>query len=193
MNRIGTHLAIALFLVIIPLISNAQESNIRKWMRLSGPERRWVIWHPLVALDALSITMNTRKVTKEHHVFWMASLSAEIKWKKAWRLGNAHEKANKKDWRKGRYEDGSPPDKIAGEMDYWNNKIGLDIGKSNQNMSEEDLIQLVIRAITDGKCKIIRRNANGDFLDGEGNIIASSAWQGKWENFRCLIFSNKTR
>ena len=124
-----------------------------------------MIWHPLVALDALSITMNTRKVTKEHaknplldeyntggkldafrHVFWMASLSAEIKWKKAWRLGNAHEKANKKDWRKGRYEDGSPPDKIAGEMDYWNNKIGLDIGKSNQSMSEEDLIQLVIRA-----------------------------------------------
>ena len=181
-------------------------------MRLRGPERRWVIWHPLVALDALSITMNTRKVTKEHaknplldeyntggkldafrHVFWMASLSAEIKWKKAWRLGNAHEKANKKDWRKGRYEDGSPPDKIAGEMDYWNNKIGLDIGKSNQSMSEEDLIQLVIRAITEGKCKIIRRNANGDFLDGEGNIIASSEWQGKWENFRCLIFSNKTR
>ena len=78
-------------------------------------------------------------------------------------------------------------------MDYWNNKIGLDIGKSNQSMSEEDLIQLVIRAITEGKCKIIRRNANGDFLDGEGNIIASSEWKGKWENFRCLIFSNKTR
>ncbi len=210
MNSIGTHLAIALFFLIIPLRSTGQESNFKKWMHLSGPERRWVIWHPLVALYVLKITMNTRDVTKEfaknplldqynsggkldafRHVFWMASLSSTIKWRKALRLGNAHERVNKKDWRKGRYEEGSPPDKIAGEMDYWNNDIGLEIGKQNQDISEEELIQLVLKVITDGKCKIIKRNANGDFLDRDGNIVASSDWQGKWENSRSLIFSNK--
>ena len=123
----------------------------------------------------------------------MASLSAEIKWKKAWRLGNAHEKANKKNWRRGRYEDGSSPDKIAGEMDFWNNKVGLEIGKNSRNLSEAELIQLVLIAITDGKCKIIKRNAKGDFLDESGDVIAPTDWEGNWENTRCLIFSNQPR
>lgn len=210
MGRIGVHLAIVILLVLVPLIGTGQESNFKKWLHLKGPERRWVLAHLLVARDALRITMNARKVIKEQaenpildeygsggkqdafrHVFWMASLSAEIKWKKVWRLGNAHEKTNKKDWRRGRYEDGSPPDKIAGEMDFWNNKVGLEIGKNNRNLSEAELVQLVLIAITDGKCKIIKRNAKGDFLDEKGNVIGPADWEGKWENTRCLIFSNQ--
>lgn len=210
MNNVFAHLGIAILLIITPLIGYGQESNFKKFIKLKGPEQRWVLSHQLVAFEVLAITMNTIELTKQYaknplldehnsggkldafrHVLWMASLSSQIKWKKALRLGNAHEKVNKKDWKKGRYEDGSPPDKIAGEMDYWNNGIGLEIGRQNQNASQEELIQMVLQAITDGKCKIIKRNAGGEFLDAEENIITSSEWQGKWENQRCLIFSNK--
>ena len=106
-------------------------------------------------------------------------------------MGNDHEKGNKIDWKRGRFEEGAPPDQTAGEMDYWNNEVGLEIGKQNQEISESELVKLVLRAILEGRCKIIRRDNKGAFLDCEGNIVTSSEWKGKWENRRCLIFSNE--
>lgn len=210
MNGIGANLIACFILGIAPLMGFGQESNVQKFKNLSAPEKRWVLAHPFIAKKALRISINARKITRENekndlldqynnggkldafrHTFWMASLSMAIKWKKAARLGNAHEKGNKIDWKKGRFEEGAPPDRASGEMDYWNNEIGLEIGRKHQGISKPELVEFVLQAIFEGRCKIIRRNDKGAFLDCEGNIVTSSEWKGKWGNSKCLIFSNE--
>jgi len=200
----------AIFLVFLILNSAfvfSQKSNWKKFRELSGPEKCWVIWHPFVAKKALKTTEEAREVTKEviqenllkgdgngdqvdafRHVFWMANLTLTIGSKKAKSLGGAHEKGNYKAYKKHKFEDGVIPDKVSSDMDYFNNNIGVDIGEMTTNF---DLKGTVVESVKDGRCKIIKTDELGNFLDVEGNVIPPEVLKGKWENNKCLVNSNQ--
>ena len=167
----------------------------------------YLIFHPFVAKKALQVSKEVRKVTNEikeanllkgngnggqvdafRHTFWMASLTLEIGSNKAKSLGDAHEKGNHKDYKKRKLEDGVVPDKVSSDMDYFNNDVGINIGELT---TEFDLKEVVVEAVKEGRCKIIKMDDEGNFLDIEGNIIPMEKLKGTWENEKCLVNSNQ--
>lgn len=191
------------------LPSLAQDSNYQKFRKLSCPEKWWTITHPFIAKKASKITTEARNTTKKvltdtilkgtgnglqvdafRHTYWMARLAQEINWRKTKRLGIAHEKGNKKDFKKHRYEDGSIPDKTSSDMDFFNNSVGIKLGKENRKISQEELKEIVIQVILQGKCKMIKMDDKGNFLDCNNQTISPEKLKGKWENEKCLVNSN---
>lgn len=194
------------FLLAVFKVS-AQESNLKKFRRLSGPEKCWVIFHPFVAKKALKVSEKTRLLTKEiqrngvlkgygnggqidafRHTFWMATLTQEIGKKRARSLGRKHEKGNYKDYKKRRLEDGVIPDKISSEMDLFNNEVGIKIGTKSDDLN---LKELIVEAVLKGNCKIIKKDTYDNFLDCDGIYIPIENLKGKWENKKCLVWSNE--
>lgn len=125
------------------------------------------------------------------HSYWMALLSQKIKPKKALKLGKAHEKGNYISFTKGGYEDGSPPDSMASVMDLYNNKVGIEIGRLNKKMGEEELKQLVVKSILQGEMRILKMDAQGNFQDCSGKKIEPVSYKGKWNIPKCLVGSAK--
>ena len=77
-----------------------------------------------IILDqALKGSGNSGQVDAFRHAFWMANLTKEIGWRRAKRLGLAHEKGNYKAYKKRKSEDGEIPDKMSSEMDLFNNNV----------------------------------------------------------------------
>lgn len=185
----------------------SQETKWKKFKNLSSPEKCWVVLHPFVAKKALIITEEAKIATKEvmqekllkgngnggqvdafRHAFWMANLTLTIGSNKAKSLGNSHEKGNYKDYKKRKNEDGVIPDKISSEMDFFNNDIGIEIGEMTTDF---DLKGNVVEAVKSGKCKIIKTDEFGDFLNAAGKVIPVEQLKGKWENEKCLVNSNE--
>lgn len=183
---------------------------MKKFFRLSAPEKRWVYAHPFIAGKAMRISEHAKKVGEAladssdldkysnggqldafRHCFWMASLCLEIKEKKALKLGIAHEEGNEKDFKKRQNEDGDLPDAVANAMDLWNNQIGSVLIQEAPEVSEEVLIFAVKTAVTMGRCKIIKRNEKGQFLSQLGTVVTHEDWHGKWINSRCLVSSDQ--
>jgi hypothetical protein len=183
-----------------------QISSFKKFKALSSPEKCWVVFHPFVAKKAMSISemarAETELITKEQilegsgnsgqvdafrHALWMAYLTKSIGWRRSKRLGIAYEKGNYRTYRKQRKEDGSIPDKISSAMDLFNNMIGIEIGKITDL---ENIKLMVIESVLTGKCRIIKRDENGNYLDCAGSILSKESLKGKWENDKCLVWSN---
>lgn len=198
--------------VIIVLIlglsfkGNAQGKKAVKFSGLSCPEKWWVIWHPFKAKKAKEVTVYAREITDSiknnkvligtgnggqvdafRHAFWMASLTQEIGWRSAQKLGKAHEKGNYRQFKKGKSEDGSLPDRVASKMDLYNNFMGMIIGLSRE---EKELIGTIVLLTKEGHFKIIKRNQNGEFLDENDAVIPMDELKGEWENRKCLVPSN---
>ncbi|KJS05875.1 MAG: hypothetical protein VR77_07105 [Flavobacteriales bacterium BRH_c54] len=173
---------------------------------VSCPEKWWAVKHPFALKKAKKVTIETKKIVNQlkkdtilrgngnggqidafRHAYWMARLTQEIGHKRAKRLGTAHEKGNYKAFKKGKEEDGDVPDKISSDMDFFNNEVGIEIGK---NSSVEVTKEAVINAVLNGECKVIKMNKQGTFLTCEGEIIPKETLIGKWENNKCLVSSD---
>jgi hypothetical protein len=195
-----------LFFAILSFSNSLFAQNFKSFKKLSRPEKYWVIFHPFVAKESYKVSnqalLATQEIKKQkmldtlenggqldafRHAYWMAVLAHDIGARKALKLGKAHEKGNYIDFKKGRYEEGFIPDSIAVAMDLFNNKMGIEIGKTYKC---SEIKNTVIDYILSGKMKIIFRNKNLNFLDCTGNIILNSSWQGFWKNNRCLVNSN---
>jgi hypothetical protein len=125
------------------------------------------------------------------HAFWMASLSQKIKWRKAYRLGKAHEKGNYITFKRGvKRGIKSLPDRRSSEMDLWNNNVGIIIGKENKQLNRDQLQELIIAAILRGEMRILNKDKDGNFLDCENQIIPTDSLNGKWDNNKCLVPGN---
>ena len=188
-----------LVLLLFPCRAQAQQQKAKA----SGPEIIWAIGHPFVAAKAKRLTKRALQITDSiekadvfkdrsggqldafKHALWMALLAREIKAGKAYKLGLAHEKYNRKQARKGK----GGGDKAASDMDLWNNNMGLKLGQGNKTISEKALIDLVIKAVQQGKMRIIRKNGAGESLDENGKVIDKALLK-NWENPRCLVPSN---
>lgn len=192
-------------MVVFSNLLIGQNTTLGQFKKLSCPEKRWVIFHPFVAKKALKVSLEAREITAEikqqkllvgtgngdqidafRHTYWMARLAQEIHWRKANRLGKAHEKGNYQQFKKGKLEDDVLPDKISSEMDLFNNKVGLNLGKLNK---EKELKNEVLNLVKDGKCKIIKTDAEGNFLDEKNKLIPLEELKGKWETRKVLVDS----
>ena len=209
MNK--SYSCLVVFLVLLQNIVYGQQNKSAwyQFKKLSKPEKCWVISHPFVARKALHFTQIARKQTDSiqhnpmldgdangggvdafRHAYWMALLTQNIGWRKAYRLGKAHEKGNYLDYKKHRMEDGSLPDKAAGDMDIWNNNAGINISRNYCGISADSLKSIVIANILQGKMKVIRKNSMGEFLDIRFQLIPTDSLMGKWDNLKVLDNSN---
>ena len=187
----------------------AQENYSQGYHQLSCPEKWWVIFHPFIAKKSFRLTQQARSISKEmakdplldgdenggqvdafRHAYWMALLSQNICWKKARSLGKAHEKGNYKDFKKRHLEEGTLPDSASGAMDLYNNAQGIEIGKTNNKIPQQELIELVREAVASGKMKIILKDKSGFALDCNGIRIDTLQYRHQWNIPKCLVGSD---
>jgi hypothetical protein len=202
-------------LILITLLNFTciAQSPWKSFWQLEGPEKCWVLFHPFIAGKARKLTMIADSTSKQYkiqgmldgdeaggqidafrHAYWMALLSQKFCWKKAIALGNAHEKANYKQFKKGKPDEESVlPDSISGAMDIFNNNVGASIGCQNKNISNVELVSIIKGEILKGKMKIISKNKSGEFLDCEGNVIDVKKHFGKWGIPKCLVSSDSIK
>ena len=198
-----------LFLFLFISLNSFAQSNVKSFFELSSPEKWWVVFHSfkakkafIVSKDAVHITdsiaktnilgndKNGGQIDAFKHSFWMASLTRKIGNRSAIKLGKAHEKGNYRTFKKNKQEDGFIPDKTSSEMDLYNNEVGAQITIDNSELKKEEIIDLIIFEIKNGKMKIVKKDKLGNFLTCEGESIPQKILKGKWENNKCLIYSN---
>jgi len=208
-SHIRRQIALFLFILFLIKISYGQSSVIKSFKELHGAEKCWVITHPFVAKRAWNAAQKAKSISEKmmvrsnldheeqggqvdafRHAFWMALMTRNFHWRKAIKLGRAHEKGNKKDYKKRKYEKGYLPDAVSSAMDLWNNQAGIAIGRQFKTVSENELKEIVFRYILEGKMKIIKKDSKGNFLDSENRIIPAHLWKGKWDNPKMLVPSN---
>lgn len=199
-----------LVLVLFHSMGVLAQSAAASYFDLSGPEKFWVITHFLKAKKAFEITGEVLKTTDSvsktglldpdlnggqldafKHGFWMASLTRSIGKKAALKLGEAHEKGNYQDFKNRRKEDGMVPDKMASEMDLYNNRIGADLALDSSPETAGELVNVIAEAIKAGRLKILKKNSRGNFLDCQGDVISEEELSGKWETAKCLVDSDE--
>lgn len=196
-----------LFFFSITISINAQYK--KSFWELSAPIKTWIFFHPFKAKKSLRISLETNKVSDSikrtkllygngsggqvdafRHAYWLARLKQELGERAARSLGKAHEKDNYITYKKRKLEDGFLPDKIASEMDLFNNEVGLKLIEKRSEISRKNLIYKIINAIKEGKMKIIKKDKKGNFLTCNNKIIPKEDLKGKWENNKCLVSSN---
>ncbi len=193
-------------------LSTTAQSDFKSFLKLSGPIKRWVLFHPFKAKTSLKISKETNKVADSirktnlldkdaaggqvdafRHAYWMARLRQEIGERAARSLGKAHEKENYITYKKLKLEDGVVPDEISTDMDLHNNEEGLKLITKGSTVSKRSLIYRIVNAIYNGKMKIIKKDANGNFLTCNQKIISKESLKGKWKNNKCLVPSNSKK
>lgn len=197
-------------LILLFSVNIFSQSSVNGFFDLSSPERWWVVTHPFKAKKAFHVSKEVLKTTDSisrlgivggdrnggrldafKHAYWLARLSQIIGQNSAIKLGKAHEKGNYQTFKKHQLEDGYSPDKVSSEMDLFNNDVGVLIVAKNKNLTQKELINLVISDIKKGKMKIIKKDGFNNFLTCNGVIISAESLKGKWENKKCLVASNK--
>jgi hypothetical protein len=196
-------------LLFLPVFSFAQPTYFN-FRNLTCPEKWWVVFHPFVAKKAYAISREARSISKEmeqdirldhdadggqvdafRHSYWMARLAQDLGWRKARSLGKAHERGNYNDFKSKRAGEEIFADSIAGAMDLFNNKVGIEAGRQNKSVSKEALKELICTKIIEGQMKIILKDPAGNSLDCERNIVDLKKYSGIWNIPRCLVSSAK--
>lgn len=191
---------ISLFLVSL-LFSDSKAQSSNKY------EKRWAFIHPIAAIKAKKITahvIETTKLLKEtkqldpyssggtadafRHGYWMALLAMEIGAKKAAQLGDAHERLNKEKFYLSVKEEDELPDSMSTVMDKLNNKIGIEIGLKNKNISREALKELMLQKIENGQFNILARR-NGKYINCSFQYLLPEHLK-QWNAPKCLVASN---
>lgn len=197
-------------LLVFSVDISAQKSAVKAFCELSHPEKRWVFFHPFVAKRAWRITTEIRdlvalpaldslldgdrnggQIDAFRHCYWQARLSQEMRWRKALRLGEAHEKANYLSYKKKKYEDGVVPDSVSSAMDRFNNRLGAKLGCENRAMTPADLQKLVIQYIKSGKAMKILKNSHGEYIDCQGKVLSPDTVRLEWNSPKCLVPSDR--
>jgi hypothetical protein len=175
----------------------------------SLPEYVWAAEHPIAALKIKHLTKNyypnydtcqsLKKIDNFYnggtndafrHVFFMALYAQRISSKTVRTLGIAHEKGNRRTWKRHRLEDGEHPDSLSSVMDLRNNELGIFIGQTYPKASRYELIEIVLTNIALGKAWVMKRNQEGFYLTCEGELINLHLYEGAWFVPKCLITSN---
>ena len=183
----------------------AQKTPSKMFCKLSGPEKAWVIFHPFIAKKTWKITEQARMETKSlllstispisaiDNALWMASLSQKICWRKALKLGIAHEKGNYRKFKKHLLEDNSLADSMATVMDLFNNAFGIELSRNKPNFASDSLRETLILSILKGDLRIIWKNEDGNSLKCEGGLLKDNMEQIIWKSDRCLVPSDRKR
>ncbi|MGZ4040813.1 MAG: DUF6973 domain-containing protein [Bacteroidia bacterium] len=193
---------------VLPFVL-AFTSFSQNFSSLSKYEKRWAYFHPFAAIKvknhkdemlavykevkeqkALDVFENGGQLDAFRHVFSMAYLSKFVSTKKLRKLGKAHEKGNYLQYLKDESENGELPDSLSCVMDLQNNDVGLSLNKEVKKLSIGEVRQKVIDLIKAGNATIIKRNADGLYVDCNNNTIIPGKMYKKWYWPKCLIPSN---
>ncbi|MBL7883736.1 MAG: hypothetical protein JNL69_06680 [Bacteroidia bacterium] len=177
-------------------------------MKLSTPEKRWVVWHPFVAKKSMRITQHVLVITDSikksgtigmdnnggyldafKHTYWMASLTLEIGARKTKKLGIAHERGNYLQFKNMKLEDNYLPDSVSSVMDLKNNEQGIRIALENKS-NKTLLMQQVVKNLQEGNLFVIKKNKQGDYLTCDNEVLLIIDWKGKWGIPKCIVNSN---
>jgi len=196
--------ATALVLLHLFSVTAFAQSRRAAFQHLSKAEKRWVFFHPFAAKKAQRISLHARAVADSlvkagrlegpnggaadafRHAYWMASLVQEISPRKARKLGEAHEKGNYEQFKKGKLEDEAQPDSAGSVMDLLNNDWGIRFGEEHR-ISRTNMITEIIIALGEGNLKVMRRDTKGHYLDRDGKHIDMELWKGKWNVPKKLV------
>jgi hypothetical protein len=178
---------------------------------ISKYERCWALMHPFVALKIKKQLPSAMLVYKEveqtklldtlayggkldafRHTYVMAYLARTVKVKKLRKLGIAHEKGNKKGFYKNKLEFAERADSLACEMDLRNNEAGFVIGAIHKQTTNEELKQIVLSEIKNGKAWYLKRNTTYQYLTCNGSTINLLDYKGIWYVPKCLIRTNES-
>jgi len=189
------------------LISFGLQAQKMSFFKLGSAERWWVVSHIFVAKKSKEITQRSIQLSDSvakaenfpnrqsggekdafRHALWMALLAEEIGVKKALKLGVAHEKKNRKDFEKGRKEEGALPDSVAIEMDLYNNAVGA---KISEECTADSILICVKQKLYAGELRIVKMNLKGESLNEYDEPIPRKLWEGNWKNERLLVPSNE--
>lgn len=176
---------------------------------ISKYERCWALAHPFAAIKIKKQLLNAMLVYKEvektkvldtlafggkldafRHTYVMAYLARVIKVKKLRKLGIAHEKGNKRGFYKNKLEFAERADSMACEMDLRNNEVGFIIGTAHKQATNEELKQMVLSEIKNGKTWYLKRNANYQYVTCNYDIISLHEYKGIWYVPKCLVNTN---
>ncbi|MAC94969.1 MAG: hypothetical protein CMC96_05675 [Flavobacteriales bacterium] len=196
-----------LILIFLLLISFGLQAQKMSFFKLGSAERWWVVSHIFVAKKSKEITQRSIQLSDSvakaenfpnrqsggekdafRHALWMALLAEEIGVKKALKLGVAHEKKNRKDFEKGRKEEGALPDSVAIEMDLYNNAVGA---KISEECTADSILICVKQKLYAGELRIVKMNLKGESLNEYDEPIPRKLWEGNWKNERLLVPSNE--
>ncbi|WP_157359416.1 DUF6973 domain-containing protein [Wenyingzhuangia fucanilytica] len=190
------------------ILNQSFSQSYKGYKKLSSHEKCWVFFHPFKAKRAYRVSKEVERsidsilnigVMGNHHVgnqldafkhaFWMWSLAEEIGWRSARSLGIEHEKGNYEFFKEHKLEDGVLPDKISCEMDLHNNSVGLALYKEHkkEKLSRSERMELVRKAVIEGRMKMIYQTKNQQYIDSTGQIIPKEEHYGLWENRKCLV------
>jgi hypothetical protein len=177
---------------------------------ISKYERCWAVIHPFAALKIKKQLPKAMLVYKEveknklldtlayggkldafRHTYVMAYLARTFNVHKLRKLGIAHEKGNKRGFYKNKLEFAERADSKACEMDLRNNEEGFVIGASHKQATNEELKQIVLSEIKNGKTWYLKRNANYQYLTCNDSIINILDYKGIWYVPKCLVNTNE--
>jgi len=173
-------------------------------------EVRWAVFHPFAAIKIKCQLPKAMLVYKEvrgarlldslesggkldafRHTYAMAYLSRNIRVRKLRKLGLAHERGNKKQFKKHQLEEGERADSLACEMDIRNNELGFLLGSAHKTLNDEQLKVLTLNAIQEGKAWYLKRNSYFVYVTCLGEPINLSLYKQKWYVPKCLIKTNE--
>jgi hypothetical protein len=199
-----------LLYILASLLPISILAQTKSFHNLSKYEKYWAIWHPFASVKLKNHQAEMYAVYKEvkqqkqldtfenggkldafRHTFAMAYFSKFVKAKKLRKLGRAHEKANYQQFLNHLLdEDGELSDSLSSVMDLKNNDIALSLANEVKKLSVEEIKQKIIGLIKAGCVFIIKRNAQGLYVNCNNQIIPSEKLKGIWNVPKCLIKSD---
>lgn len=197
-----------LFFVTALLISCSPKLT-GSFSRLSGPEKSWVLLHPFKAKKGYRTTVEVRTTVDSmarrgtigndnngghldafKHSLWMARLTQHIGERAANSLGIAHEKGNYKAYLRRKYEEGVLPDEQSSEMDFYNNAVGISVGRAFERSTNNNIIDKLLDSLNKGKLRVLNKDSQGYFLDCHNRRIPPDSLLNRWNTIKCLVPSN---
>src|SRR6201987_1493196 len=196
-----------LLYILALLLAISTSAQTKVFHNLSKYEKHWAVWHPFASIKLKKHQVEMYAVYKEvkqqrlldtfenggkldafRHTFAMTYFSKFVKAKKLRKLGKAHEKANYKQFLHHLPdEDGELSDSLSSIMDLKNNDIALSLTKEVKKLSTEEIKQKIIGLIKTGSVFIIKRNAQGQYIDCNNQIIPPEKIKGIWNTPKCLV------
>lgn len=192
---------------ILPLALKSQQSAWQKFWSLPLAEKTWVALHPAKAkkvwtlkprIDSLVAVAKKSpildgdeaggQVDAFRHLCWMYLVAQKIGRKPALKLGRAHERGNKQQFKRKKYNARNPPDRASMVMDLYNNQIGVAI-EQHAVYESGDIVKYISGLITNGTARRIRKDEAGNSLGLHGFRVLE--WEGRWENGRVVVPSNQ--
>jgi hypothetical protein len=198
-----------IYYLLIFFFTISAYAQTKTFHKLSKYEKSWALWHPFAAVKikqhqaemyavykevkqqhVLDTFENGGKLDAFRHTFAMAYFSTFVKTKKLRKLGKAHEKANHRQFLHSLPdEDGELSDSLSSVMDLQNNEVAFSLAKEIKKLSTEEIKQKILLLIKNGDVFIMKRNAQGQYLDYDNRIIPVEKLK-VWTNPKCLIKSS---